>query len=523
MHSTAEKICTLDRLVSLREQARADGKRVVHCHGCFDIVHPGHVHHLQFAKTLGDVLVVTLTADSNVNKGANRPLIPDDLRAANLAALECVDWVYINPEPTAVPLLETLRPDVYVKGREYEHNQDPRFQAERDVTTKHGGKVVFTSGDVIFSSTALINDLEGTAAFANEKLKRFRARYDLNHRALADLLHRFRGLKVAVVGDYLLDRYHFCEATGISSEGPCMALRSLRTRDYDGGAAVIALHLAGLGAEATLVSGFANDDHAKSAQLRLRGDGVEVAGLNCRRQTTVKHRYLVDTQKMMKIDEGTQGAIDSDAEETLAGVVLEAARNADAVIFSDFGQGLITPGLLQRVMPTLRRQVKCLAATVSGKQSSLMRFTDLDLLCATEQEVRESLHDFSSGLTAVAWQLVAATRVPNAIITLGKQGLVVCDRHQMVAEGESWERRLRNEYIHSLCHRPTDPLGCGDALLATATLTLAAGGSVQAAGLLGSAAAAVHASRLGNPPLRSDDLFARLARPDFDEATRLAS
>src|SRR5438128_8578675 len=99
---TSHKILTLDQLRRIREQSRTHGRTVVHCHGCFDIVHPGHVHHLQFARTLGDVLVVTLTADSNVNKGANRPLIPDDLRAANLAALECVDWVYVKPQPTAV-------------------------------------------------------------------------------------------------------------------------------------------------------------------------------------------------------------------------------------------------------------------------------------------------------------------------------------------------------------------------------------------------------------------------------------
>jgi cytidyltransferase-like protein len=104
------KICTLDQLLSLRAQARQAGRTVVHCHGCFDIVHPGHIHHLQFARSLGDVLVVSVSADTHVNKGVNRPLIPDDLRAGSLAALECVDWVYVNPDPTAVELLGRLEP-----------------------------------------------------------------------------------------------------------------------------------------------------------------------------------------------------------------------------------------------------------------------------------------------------------------------------------------------------------------------------------------------------------------------------
>jgi len=102
---------------------------------------PGHISHLQFARSLGDILVVSVSSDSNVNKGVNRPLIPDDLRAGSLAALECVDWVYLNPDPTAVNLLEALRPDVYVKGKEYERNNDPRFLEERDTVsaTRPGG------------------------------------------------------------------------------------------------------------------------------------------------------------------------------------------------------------------------------------------------------------------------------------------------------------------------------------------------------------------------------------------------
>src|ERR1700760_182324 len=113
------KTYALDALLALRERAAHEGKTVVHCHGCFDIVHPGHIQHLQYAKSLGDILVVSVSADSHVNKGVDRPLIPDDLRASSVAALECVDWVHVNPDPTAVELLDQLRPDVYVKGREY--------------------------------------------------------------------------------------------------------------------------------------------------------------------------------------------------------------------------------------------------------------------------------------------------------------------------------------------------------------------------------------------------------------------
>src|SRR5438552_10094764 len=126
-----EKLHSLPQLLTMRESALRAGKTVVHCHGCFDIVHPGHIHHLQYAKSQGDILIVTVSADPQVHKGAARPLIPEDLRAASLAALECVDWVFVNPNSTAVELLHQLQPDIYIKGREYESNHDPRFLAER--------------------------------------------------------------------------------------------------------------------------------------------------------------------------------------------------------------------------------------------------------------------------------------------------------------------------------------------------------------------------------------------------------
>ena len=96
------KVCNFDELLERRQSARAAERTVVHCHGCFDVVHPGHIQHLQFARSLGEVLVVSVSADRHVNKGVARPLIPDALRAASVAALECVDRVYVNPHPTAV-------------------------------------------------------------------------------------------------------------------------------------------------------------------------------------------------------------------------------------------------------------------------------------------------------------------------------------------------------------------------------------------------------------------------------------
>ena len=143
-----------------------------------------------------------------------------------------------------------------------------------------------------------------------------------------------------------------------------------------------------------------------------------------------------------------------------------------------------------------------LTADVSGKQGNLLRFAGVDLLCPTEREVRETLHNFSSGLGAVVSNLLQANNAKQAIITLGKQGLVTFDWPGGTPELS--DNRLRSEYLPAFSSRSVDPLGCGDSLLATASLTLAAGGSLQAAALLGSLAAAVEVRSLGNVPLTVD-------------------
>jgi rfaE bifunctional protein kinase chain/domain/rfaE bifunctional protein nucleotidyltransferase chain/domain len=510
--SADRKILSLSQLLDLRARAAASGRAVVHCHGCFDIVHPGHIHHLEYARSLGDVLIVSVSADSHVNKGIDRPLIPDDLRAKSLAALECVDAVYLNPESTAVELLEKLRPDFYVKGREYEKNFDPRFAAERQAVTSNGGRVVFSSNDIVYSSTALIDGMHRTDPFKDEKLRRYCQRYDLTARSLQDILHRARNQRVVVIGDYILDRYHFCDATGVAGEGPMMALRSIDQKDFDGGGAIIAQHLAELGAVPTLITSLAEDEDSHQAELRLRSAGVSVSALRNRRKIVAKNRYLVDESKLFKVDDGSASPLDSREEEQLSEQILAAADGAAAVIFADFGYGMITGGLLERIMEPLRKAVPIITADVSGRQSNLMRFQNVDLLCPTEREVRETLHDFSSGLGAVVANLLARSKARQAIITMGKAGLVTFDWPHVTPLAS--ENRLRSEYVPALASHSIDPLGAGDALLAAASLTLAVGGSLQAAALLGSMAAAIEVQSIGNVPVTLDRLAETIARQE---------
>jgi rfaE bifunctional protein nucleotidyltransferase chain/domain len=156
------KLLSTASMSETRSSLRARGRTVGLCHGCFDILHSGHVHYLTQAARLCDVLVVSITSAPHVNKGPGRPVFDDEARAAVLSALSVVDHVVINDHATAVPVLEALRPDFYFKGADYVANDDPRLREEVELLDKHGGEFVLTDGTVLDSSSRAARVLQGT-------------------------------------------------------------------------------------------------------------------------------------------------------------------------------------------------------------------------------------------------------------------------------------------------------------------------------------------------------------------------
>jgi rfaE bifunctional protein nucleotidyltransferase chain/domain len=128
-----------DSLIARAQAARAAGRTVAFANGCFDILHVGHVRYLESAAREGDVLVVAINDDDSVKvlKGEGRPILAAEHRAELVAALRCVDFVVIFPEPTVAPLLEALHPDVHCKGTDYTADSVP----ERETVKAYGGRI----------------------------------------------------------------------------------------------------------------------------------------------------------------------------------------------------------------------------------------------------------------------------------------------------------------------------------------------------------------------------------------------
>src|SRR5262245_21094145 len=232
---------------------RPRASKVIMCHGVFDVVHPGHVRHLVYAKSKADILIASLTADQHITKGIYRPHVPQDLRAVNLAAFEMVDYVLIDERDKPLENIRLIQPDYFAKGFEYGGNDISAKTAEElAVVQSYGGELIFTPGDIVYSSSALIRQVEPDVRHAN--LQILMERNNVDFEMLRRVLSEMRGRRVHVVGDTIIDSYTYCAMIGGQTKTPTLSVAFERKADFVGGAGIVAKHLIAAGAEVTLSS-----------------------------------------------------------------------------------------------------------------------------------------------------------------------------------------------------------------------------------------------------------------------------
>jgi len=485
------------KIKTLEELARAIGPRprpksVIMCHGMFDIVHPGHLRHLTYAKEKADLLIASLTADEHGTKGSLRPYVPQELRAVNLAALEMVDYVIIDPHPTPIEHIKHLQPDYFAKGYEYfADGIPPRTQEEMDALESYGGEMVFSPGDIVYSSSALIE--AAPPKLGLEKLLALMESEGIQFEGLRRALRKAEGARVHVVGDTIVDSYSYCSVLGATAKSPTFSVRHDRTDVFAGGAAVVAKHVRAAGAD-VVFSTVLGDDALRDVVLKDLGS----AGVTCHpfidrtRPTTHKERFIADGYKLLQVDRVDNRPVSERALTFLT----ERLRTTDAqvVIFSDFRHGIFnrqTIGRLKQALPAGALRVA--DSQVSNRWGNILDFTDFDLLTPNEREARFALADQDSVVRPLALELFKRAGCRHLILKLGERG-VLGYRTPGVNPREFFT-------VDSLVDRLTDPIGAGDALLAYASLSLLATGNVVIASILGSVAAAVACEQQGNVPV----------------------
>ncbi|MBI3455013.1 MAG: adenylyltransferase/cytidyltransferase family protein [Candidatus Rokubacteria bacterium] len=495
------KIKTLEELRELigpRPRART----VIMCHGVFDLVHPGHIRHLMYAKGKADILVASLTCDAHIEKAAHRPFVPQELRAMNLAALEMVDYVLIDQNPTPIENLLSLQPDYFAKGYEYTHEGlNPKTREEVAALERYGGEAIFTPGDVVFSSSAFIEHTP--PKLSTEKLLVLMESEGVAFDDLRKALEAFASVRVHVVGDTIVDSYTSCTLIGGMAKTPTFSVKHERQTDFVGGAGVVAKHLRKAGAAVRFSTVLGNDSLKDFVLQDLAASGVACEPLiDHTRPTTQKQVFIAGGYRLLKVDRLDNRPIADRFLETLASSL--SASDAEGFIFSDFRHGIFSA----QSIPTLTASLppgafRAADSQVASRWGNILDFQGFDLITPNEREARFALGDQDSVIRPLGLELYKRARCKTLILKLGERGLMTF-RSPRVEDVRAFFT------IDSFAGQLVDPVGAGDALLAYATLALMATRSPVVASVLGAMAAAVACEREGNQPVEPADVLKKL-------------
>lgn len=474
-------------------------KGIVFVSGKFNVLHPGHIRLLRYAKGAGKRLVVAIESDRLAGTDAH---VPELLRLEGIQSNSLVDESFIATDPIT-DVVARLRPDIVVKGKEHEL----RFNPEASVLEQYGGRLLFSSGETIFSSVDLIHKEFQQPVVRSISLPHdFMLRHVITPRRLKDLLTQFSKLKVCVVGDLIIDEYITCEPLGMSQEDPTIVVTPVDSTRFIGGAGIVAAHAAGLGAEVQFFTVTGEDATRDFALTSLEKVRVAVhAHVDSSRPTTLKQRYRAQGKSMLRVSHLHQGAISAEIQMKLLSQIELAMNEADLLVFSDFNYGCLPQPLVDQLVTLAKSRGVLIAADSqsSSQVGDISRFRGMDLITPTEREARISTRNREDGLVVLAEQLRQQSAANNVLLKLGEEGLLI---HASTSESADW----LTDRVDALNSTPKDVAGAGDSLLISSSMALACGANIWEAACLGSLAAAVQVGRLGNTPLRTEELLREL-------------
>lgn len=489
--SASEKILPLRELAGVLVALREKGKVLVHCHGVFDLLHPGHIRHFEAAKGRGDVLVVTITPDQFVAKGPSRPVFNERLRAESVAALACVDYVAVNEWPTAVETIKLLRPHIYAKGSDYQDRDRDLTRAilrEEEAVREVGGEIAFTT-EISFSSTELLNQFYNVYP---EESRQFLGKFKLRYTG-EDVIERLRGLagiQVLVIGEAIIDEYHYCQPVGKSPKESIVSTRHLKEESFAGGVLACANHVAGFCRNVHVVTCLGGTESREEfIRASLRPNVTTMFFHRPGTSTIVKRRYVWEPFliKMFEICFMDDDELPPTVEDQMLEYLERVVPQYDLILVSDYGHGFLGP----RAVTVLCEKARFLAVNTQANSANLgfnliTKYPRADYVCIDEPEIRLAMHDRWSPVQELANEVKGLLGARAVVVTRGHQGSVTLGEN-----GEVWETPVFSREI-------VDRVGAGDAYLSVTAPCVAAGVPMDVVGFIGNTVGALAVRIVGN-------------------------
>ena len=440
---------------------------------------------------MGDVLVVTVTPDCYVDKGANRPAFTEILRAEAIASLSSVDYVAINQWPTAEETLRLLRPDFYVKGSEFKNTASDitgKIAGEEKVAQEVGAKLAFTE-DIVFSSTNLINRyLSNLPEEIDRYLEIFRKRYKLQE--VLEILDKMANLNVLVIGDTILDDYQYCETIGKSSKDPTLVVKYKSSDVFAGGVLAVANHVANFADKVQLVTVLGEkDSHEEFIRAQLHPNVSAYFAVQPNAPTLIKRRFVdgYSVNKLFEVYVMDDSGLPPEKNSKVCHWLRDQLPMYDLVIAADFGHGAISKDIVR----TLTGKARFLAVNTQANAGNrglhtVTRYHRADYACIADHELRLETRVQNGNIRPLMESIAQKLGCSQFVVTRGRKGCAVCDENGGFIQ------------IPSFAQNVVDRVGAGDAFLSVTSLASVQGIPIEILGFIGNVVGALAVETLGN-------------------------
>jgi len=497
------KLKTLNFLEEFSKKAKAKGKKIALCHGVFDLLHPGHVHHINQAKKMADILIVSLTSDKNVYKGPGRPYFNQIHRLNSISSLEKVDYAVLSNEMSAVNIIKKIKPNFYVKGPDYKNFQDDftkKINLESSEVKKHGGKIMFTTG-ITFSSSKILNEKVIYNSEQHKFIKNLKNKYGATY-ILKSFEKIFSQIPL-VTGETIIDEYVFCSAVGKSGKDPYLVLQEQKTEKYLGGVLSIAQSLSAICKKVKLLSmigasrGYENKIK-NQLQKNIKYDFIKKKNST----TIIKKRFIekVNNIKLLGVYSFNDSNLSIKENKNLISKFKKNSKLADLVILTDYGHGFFTKSLIREIY----KSKKFLAVNAQVNSSSIgyhtiMNYKKADLILMNETELRQEFRDKKSHTFDLIKQLEKKINSRYIAITQGKTGAII------------YNTKTKKKYhVPAFARNVVDKVGAGDALFSILSVSLNSKIQEDIAMYFASITAALNAENYANKFILNKNLFQKI-------------
>lgn len=495
------KIKTLSELKKITKSLKKN-KKIILCHGVFDIVHPGHIRHLAYAKSKADILIVSTTEDRFIKKGVSRPHVPQNIRAANLAAFELVDFVIIDKNSKPLNLIKSIKPNYFAKGFEYSNLGLPKATLEeKNLLESYGGKIIFTPGDIVYSSTKILSHSKPDLKY--EKLISLMKYKKISINDLVNTCKKFKDIKIHVVGDTIVDKYSRTNLIGGHNKTPTFSVALDKTDIYSGGAAIVAKHLSTAGAKVIFTTIMGNDLNYKFVKKDLKKFNIKSNFLlDQSRPSTEKNVFITGNYRVLKVDTLDNSPIGPDFIKNIIKHIKK--EKSKAVIFSDFRHGIFNTYSIPILSKSIPNNVfKVADSQVASRWGNITEFKNFDLITPNEKEARFALADQDSSIGKLSEKLKKSSKYKNLILKLSDKGVFCIGT------------KKRDYFsLNSFAEKTLDPVGAGDALLAYSTLGFLVSKCIYQSSIIGSIAAGLECEYDGNIPININLVINKLIEID---------